>query len=405
MRVAMLALHSSPVARPGGRNTGGMNVYVRELSARLAARGHEVDVFTAGGPQADEVAPGVRLLRLGVDFAGDAYAPALPALLEAAREVATGRRYDLVHSHYWVSAWVGERLAAEWSVPQVVMFHTLAQVKLRARLTEREAVARIEAEDLAVRHADAIVAATEDERRQLVRWYGAERERVHIIPCGVDTARFRPVDRAAARAYLGLPECGAIVLYVGRLEPLKGVDLFIEAAGRIEWRDVTVLVVGGDDPGSPHRAELEARARELGLGERVRFVGSVPHEDLPAYYSAADVTVVPSYYESFGLVAVESMACGTPVVASRVGGLTGTVLDGRTGYLVPWRCPEPFADRIETLLANEELREGLGRAGVEAVQQYAWERIAERIDELYRELVAGSACGSGRRAGAPVPCR
>ncbi|HWO93477.1 MAG TPA: glycosyltransferase, partial [Dehalococcoidia bacterium] len=214
---------------------------------------------------------------------------------------------------------------------------------------------------------------------------------------GVDLDRFEPTSRAAARLALGLALDEPIVLFVGRIEPLKGIDLLIDALSYVEplgtGSPATLLIVGGDALAQREVEDLRHRAARTGVADRVRFVGSAPREMLPLFYSAADVCVVPSHYESFGLVAVEAMACGTPVVASRVGGLTTTVQDGVTGYLVPWRCPEPFAERIELLLANPYLRDSLGRAARRSVERLRWGHIAERVLALYRELAGAVAPG------------
>jgi D-inositol-3-phosphate glycosyltransferase len=207
----------------------------------------------------------------------------------------------------------------------------------------------------------------------------------------VDMERFRPLDKAAARRELGFHD-ERIILFVGRIEPLKGVDILINAASMLESdMECSVLIVGGDESSRAAVAELQSLTNDLGLDHRVAFIGAVDHDKLPLFYNAADVCVVPSHYESFGLVAVEAMACGVPVVASRVGGLTGTVKDGETGYLIPWLCPEPFAERIEMLLDNEALRRNLGEAAREAVARYKWENVALAVLGVYQELASGEA--------------
>ena len=311
----------------------------------------------------------------------------------AARE---GARYGLVHSHYWLSAVAGRDLAAAWDVPHVAMFHTLAEVKLRARASEREPEVRREAERRLVHEVDTIVAATEHERQLLRQVYGVPAQRVEVIPLGVDREHFRPREQADARAALGLDPEARILLAVGRIEALKGLDILIAALAEMTLRErVELLIVGGDERAEGELRRLRRIAATLGVGDRVRFVGSVPHEGLDVYYNAADVVVMPSFYESFGLVAVEAMASGVPVVASRVGGLTSTVADGRTGYLVPWRCPGPFAEKLDLLLENDSLRRSLGAAASESMRGYEWGAVAERLAVLYaaptvREPVAAA---------------
>lgn len=394
-RILHLSLHTSPMAPLGGRDAGGMNVYVLELTRALGRLGYEVDIMTrldGDFPPVESLGPNLRLVRLAVGppvpLPKDALVRygaevAREALAFAARE---GRAYDLLHSHYWQSARVGMALARTWGLPHVVMFHTLGAVKNRARISEAEPRRRIAAERLAARRADAVVTASLHERELLVRDYGADPTRLVTIPCGLDLELFAPRDRAAARVLFGVPFDRPLLVWVGRLEPLKGVDILIDAFAQLQRRDALLWLVGGDEEAQAYRAELEAQARARGVADRVRFVGPLPHDELPWLYSAADVCVVPSYYESFGLVAVEAMACGTPVVASRVGGLAETIVDGVTGYLIPWRCPEPFAEKLDVLLANPELRANFGRAGRRVVERFRWPTVAARIASLYEAL-------------------
>lgn len=316
--------------------------------------------------------------RLGVmEFTGRSQAPGVSSQVGA---------YDLVHSHYWMSGWVGRTLADCWDAPHVVMFHTLAEAKNRHHLGEREPKYRIAGERTVVAEADRIICAGEGEARMLTELYRAQRSRISVIPCGVDIDHFRPLDRAEARARIGLDSDEPMILFVGRIEPLKGIDVLIRAASFIEG-PFRVLVVGGDEKDSRRKRELLRLARELGVADRITWIEAAAHDDLPYYYNAADVCAVPSYYESFGLVALEAMACGVPVVASRVGGLKETVQDGRTGYLVPWRCPEPFAERLDLLLTNEPLRRSLGREARLVAENYRWSEVAERVEGVYHELV------------------
>jgi D-inositol-3-phosphate glycosyltransferase len=297
--------------------------------------------------------------------------------------------YAIVHSHYWLSGMVGEKLKAAWSVPHVTMFHTLGEIKNRSSVQEHETDLRIASERHVLEGADRVICATEQERAAIRQLYRAALDKITVIPLGVDMDRFRPAAKADARTRLGLSQDERIVLFVGRLEPLKGVDILIGAASMLDSDvDCSVLIVGGDETTHQQVADLRGLASTLGVGERVAFVGAVDHDLLPLYYNAADVCVVPSHYESFGLVAIEAMASGVPVVASRVGGLTGTVKDGETGYLVPWLCPEPFAERIELLLDNEPLRVSLGEAAREAVSRYRWENVAGAVLDVY-ELLTG----------------
>jgi D-inositol-3-phosphate glycosyltransferase len=340
-----------------------MNIYIRELSRELGRRGWHIDVFTRWHREASTktqpLGKNARVIHIEAGPDGDLPKEEVPyyvpEFLENVRRFRqeSQLRYDLVHSHYWISGLVAGTLGEEWHVPHVAMFHTLGEMKNRSRLGERETEQRLTAERQIMANADCLVASTEHEKEQMVRLYGAPASRIEVIPCGVDLKLFHFMDKGEARKTLGLPE-GKIVLFVGRIEPLKGIDILLEAVAQLEDRqDIRAIIVGGDGESSQEVQRLRWLAEELGLADKVSFWGSVEHERLPLVYNAADVCVMPSYYESFGLVALEAMACGTPVVASRVGGLKSTVKDGETGYLIPWHCPEPFAERLEILLSND----------------------------------------------------
>jgi len=400
-RVAVVSAHTSPLASLGGRETGGMNVYVRELSRELGSRGYTVDVFTRRAseeaPHTHPFGPNARVVNVpaGPPSAVDkqeiaAHLPEFEReLLDFVRR--EGAIYDLVHSHYWMSGIVASRLAERWSIPHVAMFHTLGEVKNRARSGEHEPASRIAAERAIATGADRIIVASEHERQSLVALYGAPAERIAVVPCGVDLDLFAPMDKEFARRRLGLRSTERIILFVGRIEPLKGIDILIDAAAQLhDDENFAVLIVGGDARAREQIEALRAQAAALGVDHHISFVGAVEHHELPLYYNAADVCVVPSHYESFGLVAVESMACGTPVVASRVGGLTTTIADGETGYLIPWRCAEPFVERLELLLDNDELRASFGRAGREAVERFRWSHVADAVAALYDGVLAAA---------------
>ncbi len=397
MRIAQVSAHTSPLAPLGGRETGGMNVYVLELSRELARLGYGVDIFTRRDgalPRVEELERNLRLVRIDAGPAEpiekEAIVGCLPEFVRGMEAFAAAQPvpYGVVHSHYWQSGWAGGLLARKLNLPHAVMFHTLGEVKNRARISEAETTLRIHHERNVVRRATAIVTASDHERLLLERYYAADDARMHTIPCGVDLELFRPLDQESARLQLGLDPVRPVILWVGRLEKLKGVDILVGALGQVERRDFTLLVVGGDDRAHDLRRELQAQAEALGIAANVRFEGAIAHDRLPLYYSAADVCVVPSYYESFGLVAVEAMACGTPVVASRVGGLVSTVQDGVSGYLIPWRCPEPFAEKLEVLLNNPELRDNFGRAARKSVERFRWRSIALQVASVYDHIVA-----------------
>lgn len=395
-RLAFLSFHGCPVAHLGEKDTGGMNVYVLQLARELARRGNKVDVYTRyhdpRDPQIVELSEGARVIHLkaGPYFkAKESLYEYIPEFLGnlASFQQTEGIDYDLVHSHYWLSGRIGIILRERWDVPHVATFHTLAKTKLMARAGEKESELRSSTEKRVADDADAILVSTQQEKQDLARFYQTRPHKVRVIPAGVDLELFRPVNMTRARQVLGLTE-KRVILYVGRLEPLKGVDILIEAVALLEGAANTrLLIVGGTQGQDGEMRRLKSLTVQLGIEGRVTFTGAVNQNELPNYYSAADVFVLPSYYESFGLVALESMACGTPVVASRVGGLKTFVKDGEAGYLIPWRCPEPFAQRLDMLLANPALRETMGKAARASALGMSWGIAADRMLDFYSGLI------------------
>ena len=413
LHVAMLSVHTCPLAALGGKESGGMNVYVREVSRELGRMGVSVDVFTRSQnpaiPRVVSLGERARVIHLP---AGDE-APMARARLHAyldefvdgvdAWRIARSIDYDLIHAHYWLSGVAALRLKARWSVPVMQMFHTLGRLKNRVARTaaEQEPAIRLQEETRIVADCDRIVAANVVERAELLRDYGAAASRIATIPCGVDTDLFAPSDRAAARARLAL-DGRPVLLWVGRVAPIKGLDTLLDAVARLSTSagPARLLIVGGDadEPMSEHEVFLRRRIERLGLRDSVCFVGPQPQDVLPVYYAAADVTVLPSYYESFGMVALEAMACGSPVIASRVGGLVTTVRDGVTGFLVPDGDVEALAERIAALVADPDLRWRVGREGVRWAAQHRWACVAEAVCKEYASLEsrAGAHLAAGR---------
>ena len=394
----MLSVHTCPLAALGGKETGGMNVYVRELSRELGRRGFCVDVFTrcqnGAIPKVVPLGKGARVIHLDAGPCGPVpreevfhYLPAFVEGVEAFSR-SEGISYDLIHSHYWLSGWVSLRLRQRWGVPVIQMFHTLARLKNRALGGEREPELRVRAEATLLSEADIIVAPTPVERAELVWQLGVASGRIAVIPCGVDLELFRPIPREIALAEVGLGS-GPLLLSVGRLTPIKGFETLLRALSRLtEWPDLRLFIVGGgiDDPWNGESARLRRLASELGVAGRVEFVGALPQERLPFYYSAAHAVIMPSYYESFGMVALEAMACGSPVIASRVGGLAVTVQDGVTGFLIPEGDPEALATRMRALLADAGLRQGLGGAARRRAAAFHWSRIGRAVARLYGQM-------------------
>jgi D-inositol-3-phosphate glycosyltransferase len=408
-RLAMLSVHTCPLAVLGGKKTGGMNVYVRELTRELVRRGIEVDVFTRQQGLCDPhdreiLGPGGRVIHVP---AGPA-APLggidnLPLLPEFTRNLlafvdAEGRDYDLIHSHYWLSGLVADELRAAWGgTPVVQMFHTLGLMKNRVALhdQDREPSLRIDQELAVMAAADRIVAATPAEQAQLQWLYGVDAGKVAVIPPGVDVARFHPIGLAEARRQVGVPVEDRMILYVGRIEALKGIDTLLRAiailrAGCPDAPCLYLVIIGGDPDDPDHEnAEMErlkAIRTALGIEDVVTFLGAKDQDTLQYYYSAAEVVVMPSHYESFGMVALEAMACGTPVIASEVGGLAFLVQDGRTGYHVESQNAQALAGKLSLLLDDPALRERFGRQAVAYAQDFAWPRIADRLLDLFARL-------------------
>src|SRR3954471_16814579 len=400
LRVAVLSVHTCPLAPLGGWETGGMNVYVRELCRGLSRLGVATDVFTRRQdpdvPTIVELAEHSRVIHVdaGAPRHRDKYAvvddlPELACNIQRYRNH-VGARYNLIHSHYWLSGRLATLFKEHWHAPVVTMFHTLGALKNRVAqdAAELEQQIRGDIERRTMATADRIVAAAEVDKAHMLEAYAASPRKIVVVPGGVNLEMFAPGDRQAARRRLGLgPE--ATLLFVGRIQRLKGIDVLIRAAAELQ-EDVgrlRVLVVGGTgdttgrQPSEEARevARLRAEVDELGLNAVVQFVGGVEQTKLAEYYLAADVTVMPSTYESFGLVAVESLACGTPVVASRVGGLQATVQHGQTGYLVEKREPVPFAAHIATLLRDPELVECFGRAARRRALQFSWQQVAHEM--------------------------
>ena len=398
-RLALLSFHGCPVARLGEKDTGGMNVYVLQLAREFAAKGCEVDVFTRyhdpEDPEVVELGNGARVIHLDagpLDAAKEDLFNYVPAFVRELREFQNSERvrYDIIHSHYWLSGRVGMTLSREWNVPHATTFHTLAKTKLRARVGEREPRLRQEMEALVMSDADGIIVSTEEEKHDVVSLYDAPIHKVEVIPAGVNLDMFTPVERNVARRELGVVEEN-VILYVGRVEPLKGIDILVRAVPLLECAgDLRLLIVGGNPSGDAERGRLESMAEELGIRDAVTFTGPVPQDRLPFYYSAADVFVLPSHAESFGLAALEAMACGTPVVVSRVGGLKTFVENGKTGYLAPWRCPESFAQRLDMLLASPHLRRAMGGAAREKALGMSWSHVADRTLGYYDSLASGA---------------
>jgi D-inositol-3-phosphate glycosyltransferase len=406
-RIAMISVHTSPLEQPGTGDAGGMNVYVTEVARQLAQRGVEVDVFTratsSDQPPTVELVPGVSVRHVTAgpfqglrkeDLPGQLCAVTAGVLrAEAARPEGW---YDVVGSHYWLSGQVGWLVADRWNVPLVHAMHTLAKVKnlsLAAGDTP-EPAGRVIGEQQVVDVADRLIANTSDEVDQLINLYNADPAKAAVVHPGVDLELFTPGDRLEVRARLGLPTNAQILLFAGRIQPLKGPDVLVRAAAQLVQDDpslrsrLLVAIVGGPSgSGLTHPDALEKLAIDLGVRELVRFIPPASRPGLADWFRAADLTVIPSYSESFGLVAVESQACGTPVVAARVGGLTTAVADGRSGILVDGHNPRQWAIVLAELLAHPAHRDQLAAGAREHAASFGWDATADRTLEVMADAM------------------
>ncbi len=411
MRVAMLSYHTCPLATLGGKQTGGMNVYVRELTRFLGQSGIQVDVFTRS--QDDHVPHVLHDLGYGnrivhipagpeTPLPNIELAAHIPQFVEGVLQFTAEKQlqYDIIHSHYWMSGMAGMELKTAWNVPLIQMFHTLALMKNRIARDEsqKEGSYRIDGETAVMQQADRIVAATPAELAQLQFLYHLDKSKVRIIPPGVDIARFYPIADDESKEFIGIPATDRMILFVGRIEPLKGLETLIQALAALQPTDLMsgcphyLAVIGGEPETTQEEMNAEMKrlqnlVKELKLNDLVLFLGKRSQDTLPYYYSAAEALVMPSHYESFGMVALEAMACGTPVIASQVGGLAYLVKDGETGFVVPDDNPVVLGERLAQIICQEDLRQKLGEQAHVYAQQYSWEKITARVIDVYQELI------------------
>ena len=394
----MLSIHSCPIGRLGAQDTGGMSVYIRELAKVLGAQGHRVDIYT--GIHTGHDSPVVRLYTnvrlIHLKTSGPARPPPtslysdLPLIFQALETYRCHEdiEYDLIHSHYWLSGIVGGMAQQHWRRPHVMTFHTVGDIKQRAYPSEKEPELRLNHEKTLAETCNHIVISTKEEKAFFMDHYHIPIEKLWVVPCGVDLDLFRPADGIDSRKQLNLDEEAPIVLYVGRFVPIKGLSRLIDSMGYIQDHpSLQLVLVGGDGAESPAYRKLLSELENMGLAGEVIFTGRIDQKMLPLYYSAADVLILPSYHESFGLVAVESLACGTPVITTSVGAMPTIIKDGINGLIVKDIAPQSFARQIETILSktrSHSVSPGNIRA---SVIHMSWKTAATILLNVYREAM------------------
>lgn len=400
MRIAVVSIHGCPEVRLGHKDTGGMHAVLLQTAIRLGELGIKVDIFTRvhGLQSSREVmlSPNVTVIHLTSSATGstkeEIYRESERFIAEVdLYKVENNFTYNVIHIHYWLSASIGVGLAELWAVPLVAQFHTLADTKIKSMPDAVEPPLRNVVEKSTMQYADKILVASNDEMAAIELIDRNVHDKLQLVPYGVDISVFHPVNTSVARSRLGL-NGHPLIVYAGRIDPIKGIDLLLQSVACMKIRENAELIVigGGDLEVDDYLSYLQDLSRELGISQRVHFIAAMDQEHLMYYFNAADVCVVPSRYESFGLVALEAMACGTPVIARKVGGLRSLVKHGMTGYLVPWHCPEPLANQLEVILENNLLREKMGCQAESWAKTWTWESTVEQLNNVYKELISYS---------------
>ncbi len=406
-RIAMISVHSCPLAALGGKETGGMNVYIRELSKELAHKGCQIDIFTRSqNPKVPTVVPfkkGIRIVHLKAGpespYDKNQVWSHLPEFLQNMERFTRNERgaYHLIHSHYWLSGWIGTHMSKRWNIPLIHMFHTLAYLKNKAirPLGEHEPDVRVEMEEKLVKQSDHIMVSNQREKGQMIWTYGVPSSKISVIPCGVDPSLFRQRDPAQSKLHLGLPD-KRYILFVGRIDPVKGIDTLLKAIKVLKKKlaavhNVHLLIIGGDkdhadSPTGSEMHKLQQLTATLGIQNMVTFLGSQRQDQLPYFYSAAEVCILPSRYESFGMVALEAMACGTPVIASKVGGLSSFIQNDVSGLLIPEGDEVSLAEKIHLLLSQPSFKETLASNARSRANEFSWPVISRQVLSLYHSL-------------------
>tara|TARA_B100000676_G_C18040311_1_gene824482 strand:+ start:766 stop:1956 length:1191 start_codon:yes stop_codon:yes gene_type:complete len=395
MRIALLSVHGDPKLQAGGKDAGGMNIYIREVVEKLINSNVEVDVFTRDHNRKNEIEGHFTNVNVNYIKAGESYIDKvgifdhIDQFVEGVNEFKKLKniKYDLIFAHYWLSGVASLKLKKIWNIPVITTFHTMQEIKQEAFPFNIDDPQRETQEKLVSQESDALVVWSKHEKNFIASNYKVDPKKIYIIPPGVDLELFKPIDQKEAREEINIQDDLKVILFVGRLERLKGLDTLLEALSMIDQEKINLLVVGGLYNIS-EVTRLKKLCNEFNLLEKVHFIGSINRTDLKYYYNSSDICVLPSYYESFGLSALEAAACGVPVVASKKGGLSSIVIDKKTGYLLQWRCPGPFVEKLEILLQSKDLRKSMGKNARQHAEKLNWDESINSLKHLFNKLTS-----------------
>ena len=395
MRVALISVHGDPNLQAGGKDAGGMNIYIREVVEKLSYSGFEVDVFTRDHDRKNEIETHFSKINIKYIKAGNnslnkvGIYNHIDEFVEGVNKykIQNNLSYDLIFAHYWLSGAASLKLKKIWGVPVITTFHTMQEIKQEAFPYNIDDPQRQAQEKNISQESDALVVWSEHEKNFIQTKYNVPSKNIYIIPPGVDLDLFKPEDQDQARKEINIDSDLKVILFVGRLERLKGLDTLLEALSMIDQDEINLLVVGGLYNIS-EVSRLKKMCNEYNLSEKVHFIGSINRSDLKYYYNSSDICVLPSYYESFGLSALEAAACGIPVIASKKGGLSSIVVDKKTGYLLQWRCPGPFVEKLEILLKSKDLRKSMGTNARKHAEKLNWEDSINNLKYLFNKLTS-----------------
>ena len=395
MRIALLSVHGDPKLQAGGKDAGGMNIYIREVVEKLINSNVEVDVFTRDHNRKNEIEGHFTNVNVNYIKAGESYIDKvgifdhIDQFVEGVNEFKKLKniKYDLIFAHYWLSGVASLKLKKIWNIPVITTFHTMQEIKQEAFPFNIDDPQRETQEKLVSQESDALVVWSKHEKNFIASNYKVDPKKIYIIPPGVDLELFKPIDQKEAREEINIQDDLKVILFVGRLERLKGLDTLLEALSMIDQEKINLLVVGGLYNIS-EVTRLKKLCNDFNLLEKVHFIGSINRTDLKYYYNSSDICVLPSYYESFGLSALEAAACGVPVVASKKGGLSSIVIDKKTGYLLQWRCPGPFVEKLEILLQSKDLRKSMGKNARQHAEKLNWDESINSLKHLFDKLTS-----------------